>query len=165
MDFYNKTWNLIENTKYKQLWISEKIKQFQKRERTINIILALTSSSSISGWIIWKEYAMIWATIIALSQLVQVSKPLFPFTKYIKELQNKYIILEKLNLELEKLWYNQQFDKLSEEEIETQYFDLKERITDILQFSSDLIMNESAKLEKKAEKGLKTYIKLTYQNS
>lgn len=162
MDLYTKTWNLIENTKYKEFWIAEKAKEYKKKERNINIFLAVTSASSISSWVIWKEYAFIWASIIAISQLIQVIKPLFPFNSYIQELQNKEVLLGSINLELEKLWYKLQYDKITEKAMEREFFKIKEKINEALKFRDDIIFEETPSLESKATDKVQTFLKVTY---
>ena len=39
-------------------------------DRTLKIVLAIASSSSIGAWVIWKDFSSVWAGIIAFSQVV-----------------------------------------------------------------------------------------------
>ena len=44
-------------------------------------IKAIATSSTIAGWAIWQNYAIIWGTIIAASQLIDALKDVFPHAK------------------------------------------------------------------------------------
>src|SRR5258706_183583 len=99
-------WSGLCNLKFKGYVLSFLVERFQKWDRSINIFLAVASSTSIAAWAVWKVEPMIWAGIIAFSQLVTVTKPYFPYYKYVKELNSKLLRIENLNLEFEKLWNN-----------------------------------------------------------
>ena len=40
----------------------------------LNFVKAIATSSTIAGWAIWQNYAIIWGAIIAASQLVDTLK-------------------------------------------------------------------------------------------
>ncbi len=44
--------------------------------------------SSIAAWEIWQEYQMVWAVIIALSQVITAIKPFLPFRQRLKPIRN-----------------------------------------------------------------------------
>jgi hypothetical protein len=48
---------------------------------SLGTIRAIASSGSIAAWALWKEYAFVWAVIIATSQVLDALKDVFPFTK------------------------------------------------------------------------------------
>lgn len=50
----------------------------------IGVVKAVASSSSIAAWVIWKDYAFIRGAIIAVSQVIDSLKDVFPVTKDIK---------------------------------------------------------------------------------
>ena len=47
----------------------------------IGVVKAVASSSSIAAWVVWKEYAFIWGALIAMSQVLDALKGVFPVTK------------------------------------------------------------------------------------
>ena len=53
-------------------------------EEPINIFLAVTSSGSIGGWVIWDKYSFLWAFIIAASQVINVVKQFLPYKTRVK---------------------------------------------------------------------------------
>ena len=48
---------------------------------SIGTIRAIASSGSIAAWALWKDYAFVWASIIAVSQVLDALKEVFPVTK------------------------------------------------------------------------------------
>ena len=44
----------------------------------LGIVKALAASSTIAGWSIWKDYALVWGIILALSQLLDAIKEYLP---------------------------------------------------------------------------------------
>ena len=86
--------------------MSLKVKQYRFYDKLLNIILAVTSSGSITSWTIWDDYAIYWGGLIALSQLITVLKPLFPFQKHVHTLNLRCYKQELLFLELIEMWQN-----------------------------------------------------------
>ncbi len=50
----------------------------------LGTLRAIASSGSIAAWALWKEYAFVWGTIIAASQVVDALKDVFPSRKNIR---------------------------------------------------------------------------------
>jgi hypothetical protein len=47
----------------------------------VGMLRAIASSGSIAAWALWKEHAFVWGAIIAVSQVADALKDVFPFTK------------------------------------------------------------------------------------
>ena len=47
----------------------------------LGVLRAIASSGGIAAWALWKEYAIVWGSIIAASQVRDALKDVFPFTK------------------------------------------------------------------------------------
>ncbi len=159
----NQIWATLNNLKFKGFYLSFIVEKFQRWDRNINIFLALTSSGSIAAWAIWNQNPMIWATIIALSQVMTVIKPYFPYFKYVKELNAKCYRIENLNVEIEKLWFKITSDKISEEDAAEEYFEIKKQMVEIFNFNDDTIFGETKKIEKKANERMRIFLKNEYQ--
>ncbi len=154
-----KIWNTLCNAKFKEYYIGYKLESLQHLDRNLNIFLAITSSGSIAGWLIWDKLYIIWSVIIGLSQVVNIIKPFFPFSKYIKEFNVKLIQMENLNLDFEKLWYNIESNKITKKVMENKYFALKKELTETLRFSEDTVIKTSEKIKNKSNKRMKIFIK------
>ena len=59
--------------------------RYQTKAKNINAFISgastISTAGSIAGWSLWDTYPTLWACIIAVSQIVQVIKPLMPFAK------------------------------------------------------------------------------------
>jgi len=158
----NQIWALLNNTKFHGYCLSILVDKFQSWERTTNVFLAVASSGSIAAWAIWKIEPMIWATIIAISQFIMAIKPYFPYFKYIKEFNSKNIRIDYLNIEIEKLWYNFQNGKITEEDAGILYFDIKKQLVEILNFGDDTVFRVTNGVERKANEKMKVFFKNDY---
>jgi hypothetical protein len=74
-------------------------------DRSIKAFLAVAASSSIGGWVIFQQYAIVWAAIVAASQVLQVVKDYLPYKNRLKALAGLSVDLNTLSLQAEDLWY------------------------------------------------------------
>jgi hypothetical protein len=65
-------------------------------------IRAIASSGSIAAWVIWRQYAFIWGSIIALSQVTDALKDVFPFYKrraalsrWVRQLDRMFVFAQR----------------------------------------------------------------------
>jgi hypothetical protein len=72
----------------------------------IGTIRAIASSGSIAAWALWKEYAFVWAAIIAVSQVLDALKDVFPTTKKHKAASEHTNQLESLFIDAQLEWEN-----------------------------------------------------------
>ncbi|MBL0047092.1 MAG: hypothetical protein IPP32_03235 [Bacteroidetes bacterium] len=155
-------WASLNDTKYKGYCLGFLVDKFQKWDRNINIFLAIASSTSIAAWAIWKVNPMVWAAIIAFSQVLTAIKPYIPYFKYVKELNTKSLKVDLLNIEFERLWYKLQHKKVTNEQAVEIYFDLRRQSTEIFNFGDDIIFEVKSKIEKRANERMKTFLKNNY---
>jgi hypothetical protein len=160
-----KIWATLVDLRFKGYCLMYLVNRFQRWERNINIFLAIASSTSIAAWAIWGDLKIVWGIIIALSQVLTVVKPYFPYFKYVKELNSKCLKIETLNIEFERLWHKMQTKQLSDQQAEDSYFDLKKAISETLNFGDDTIFDVSEKMEKKANEKMKIWLKNHYDIS
>ncbi len=60
----------------------------------LGTLKAIASSGGIAAWVIWKEYAFLWAAIIAASQVADALRDVFPFAKTHKAAANTRLLLK-----------------------------------------------------------------------
>lgn len=161
---YQLIWNQMQNSKFKEFYINLLLERFQKMDRLINIFLVIVTSTSISAWAIWQfDYLKwLWAVLIAASQIMLLIKPYLNFTKYAKELNEKYFLLQTLNVEYEKLWLSYKFEKITNEQAFEKAFDLKNTLTKGLNFSDEIIISEKKELVAKAKEKLGNYLRTNF---
>jgi|ERR1700722_11359921 len=72
----------------------------------IGTIRAVASSGSIAAWALWREHAFVWAAIIAISQVLDAVKDVFPVTKRHKVASDHVNQLESLFIDAQLEWEN-----------------------------------------------------------
>ena len=157
-----KIWYYMLDSKFQSLYLDYQVSKYQKYDRNINIFLALASSSSIGAWAIWNEYQILWAIIIAASNVVNIIKPYFPYSKYIKDLNERALSMQNLHLDYERLWYNFDNDQVLEDLATQKFFDLKSKGVTTLRLNDDTLVFEDEKIYQVAEEKMRSYVKNNY---
>jgi hypothetical protein len=152
-------WSLLNDVKFKGYCLGFVVEKFQKWDRNLNIFLALSSSGSVAAWAIWNTYPLIWAGIIALSQVITVVKPYFPYFKYVKELNKKCFQVDNLSIDIERLWYEYRNETIDEKVAADRYFEIKKQIAEIFTFGDETIFDITKNIENKANGRMEIYLK------
>jgi hypothetical protein len=155
-------WTNLLNSKFKCIYLGHLINRNKRISLGINIFLAIISLSSISAWAIWKVLPGLFTTFIAVSNILMVIKPLLSYEKKIKELTEKLILLEDVQFEYEKLWYQLETKEINEGQVSKTFFDIYEKQKNSLRTSTELIMGENKKITSKSDKETDSYIKNLY---
>ena len=77
--YQNRFWNQLKELKVHVFYLQNYAVSSGRYDQSINIFLAIASSSSIAAWALWKEYQFVWACIIAIAQVITAVKPLLPY--------------------------------------------------------------------------------------
>jgi len=154
-----KLWYNLLDTRFKAFYFDELTTRYQVINRRLNVFLAITSSASIASWAIWEHLNFIWGVIIAASTVINVIKPYFPFHKYVNEISRTATQLDNLHWEYEKLWFNNENNKITEDECFELFMELKKRSIDVLKFSEETILKENKKMEKKSNLLMDIYLR------
>lgn len=110
-------WSLLITVKTEAFYFANYAIITEKWNRSIDMGLAIASSLSIAGWVIWNEFAWVWGIIIMSSQVIVAIKHLMPYKIRLKLLNDLYIITAKISLAIEKEWFSIAEGKLTDEEI------------------------------------------------
>lgn len=125
--YQERYWKELFQLKVHVNYLDIYLEKTEKFENSINIFLAITSSSSICGWVIWQKYGFVWAIIIAASQLVTAIKMYLPYKQRLKILSGLIHEFEELLHYCELKWYDVSEGKLTEEEIHNLQFEIRKR--------------------------------------
>ena len=80
----------------------------------------------------------LWAGMIAITQVIQAVKPYFPYSRYIRTLNEKSKLLHDINRRFERLFFNIDYKTLTADEIADQYFNLKTEAENVCFFGDDM---------------------------
>lgn len=111
--FWKELYQLKVHINYVEAHIHEAV----WRDRAIKMFMAITSSASIGAWVIWHELSFLWASIIALSQVLAAVSPHLPFKERLKTYSSLLHELEEVFIQAESKWYEVSSGKLDEDEI------------------------------------------------
>jgi hypothetical protein len=75
------------------------------------------SSGGIAAWVVWKDYPFLWSGIIALAQLLDALKNVFPFAKLHKSASDLTVALELLFIDAQYEWEKIYAGKMGDEDI------------------------------------------------
>jgi len=134
-EYQEKYWQELYDLKVHTTYFEIYLLQTEKINTYINAFLAITSSSSIASWVIWKEYAFLWASIIVISQFITAIKEFLPYNSRITPISKVLKEMELLSLKYEEQWFYIADGQKMEEEINTLRFALKKSKVDILRKS------------------------------
>lgn len=100
-------------------------------DKTINIFVAIASSTSIAAWAIWQKYSFGWSIIIAISQVLTTIKGFLPYSKRLKMLVPFMEDLKFLYNKIEYNWFKVASGDLSEDEINELLYAFKDEFANI----------------------------------
>ncbi|MFA5330525.1 MAG: hypothetical protein WC384_22220 [Prolixibacteraceae bacterium] len=158
MDIRTKIWNFLNDSKTNECFASLILKQYQKFDLILNLFLVFATTSSVAAWAIWKEFPLLWAFIIAVSQLLTISKPYFLFPKYIKVFHEKNILWQQLSLDLEELWHKINYSTIDETDASSLYFELRRKCLVFDKVPEDIIFFDFNRFQDEAERQCNLYI-------
>ncbi|MCF8230087.1 MAG: hypothetical protein K9G58_14805 [Bacteroidales bacterium] len=159
----DKIWYNLVNTKFKCYYIGYLIRKYQRQSISINSFLSVISLSSVSAWVIWEIIPWLWALLIALSNVLIAIKPFLTLDKKIKELNEKLSVLELIQAEYEKIFFEHFMKYIDDKVASKKYFDNYDKQIKTLRTSDELLIGRDRKLIRKADKDTDRYIENNYQ--
>lgn len=156
-------WRFFIQLKVWQIYLDLYADNSYKWERRINMITAISASSSIAAWAIWGQMDFIWAIIIAISQVVNAIKPYLPYGKRLEMINPLINDLQSLYIKMEYNWFKVSNGEFKESEINDMLFGFKNeyRVLEKKNIkSNDLLQNE--KLRRLADDRAASFIASNY---
>ena len=127
-DSQSRYWSFMFDLITHIYYLENYLQHYQKIERYLNCFLAIVASASIASWAVWKNFpSFIWASIIALSQVINAIKHLLPFAKREEILRNMLPELRKLLFRCELNYYNVSNGRITDSSIHELIIEFKER--------------------------------------
>jgi hypothetical protein len=156
-------WNQLKETKTHVIYLHLYAASSEWWDKSANIFLALTSSSSIAAWALWQKYQFFWLIIIAASQVLSAIKPFMPYKQRLKALQNLNDKIQEIALEYEKGWFDVAEGHLTEREIHDLNIELKNKALIAEKKSlKNIVLPKKSKLLQEAEAEADTYFQNNY---
>lgn len=157
-----KIWNNMVNTKFKAKYTYECYRRANLIGRMYSFFLSFASASSVAVWAVWQSVPILWASIVALAQFLQIAKPYLLFLKHEKDFLELSFKYAYLSLDYERLWVKYDADRLSEEEADSEFYILRENAIQIEDAYKQAHCLRFKKLIKKAEQDVKNDLSLNF---
>ena len=156
-------WNQLKEFKTHVIYLHNYAAHSEWWDKTINIFLAITSSSSIAVWAIWQKHQIIWAVILALSQVVTAIKPFLPFKQRLKAVSDLNDKIQEISLKCEKGWFSVAEGELTDKEIHELCISLRDNaLTAEKKCLKNIVLPKNMKILKKAEIEADQYLTNNY---
>lgn len=156
--YQHQYWNELQALKAHVLYLELYQLHSEWWDRTINMFLAIMSSASIGGWVIWKQFSFLWGALIAASQVASVIYKFLPFKARIKPISIAAMELSLLADEAEKAWFDVSGGYLTERQIHEKRFEIREAKSKIMKAHfGGMVLPVKERLMKKAEEQMTAY--------
>lgn len=163
-DAQNRYWKTMVHLQVHIYYLAAYLLRFQRIERRIGYFLAVAASASIGGWAVWQKYWVVWAIVIATSQVLNAIRHLLPYQKRIKVLQGMLPELNRLLLDAERGFYDVSQGGITDEAIHSQTIEIKARKSAIVDRLDECAFGDSAKYLATAEVKAERYFQGMYGN-
>ena len=87
--YQERYWNMLVEARVHVFFLYHYASSSESMDKAINAFLAITSSTSIAAWVIWKKFTLIWTILIAVSQIISAVKPFLPYNQRYKAVEIK----------------------------------------------------------------------------
>lgn len=127
----DKYWAYYTGTKYELLYFYEYLNDSYKWLRALEAFLAVVSSSSVAAWAVWNELPLLWALLIAASQVMSAVKQYLPYSKRIQALNELLPRLDTVVNRIDHDWFQVDKGTLGEGQVNDLLFSYKKECTDL----------------------------------
>lgn len=121
-------WKDFYQLKVDIVFIQGLIPELERNERWLKMFSAVTSSVSIGAWVIWKEWAIIWGGVIAISQVVAAIHPHLPYKERLKAYSSVLREFEAIFIDAEHKWPSIADGSISSKEINKERSQLQKKM-------------------------------------
>ena len=138
------------NVKFQSVYLSKLAEESGKIDKFLSLITALTSSGSVAALAVWQEFPWIWASVVFISQLINIGRPFFPQIKNTRSYIEYSYDLDRIYLEYEKKWIdceNNSFEKADNvfKKMRNKEFETNEKYKMLFVPNNILLRNKSRK--------------------
>lgn len=156
----NRIWSELTQSKHNVEFASAYSDGQRSRIRFFNLVILVFSTGGIMGWKIWDSLPLVACVIIASASLLRLIQPqLIMDDKLLKKLDDVHRFYVDYFNQLEQLWLDFEADRISNEDAQTRFYNLKNLESDINSIVSEVIRNKPKRIVKKCKVNSDTYFK------
>ena len=153
IDYQHRFWNELKAIKSEIEYLRLYLIEAERIDNSIKLTLAVASSGGIAGWALWRNQNLqiVWATLIAVSQVVNAINRFLPWEKRIKAIHGAKSELAGIFLFAEREWFSVSEGLLTIQEIHEITLDIKERRNSVLErYLGEVLLPDRNRFVKKA---------------
>jgi len=150
MDYQKLYWASMVHCKHELLCLEEVYRGSVRANRALKLIIAISSSTAVAAWMIWRLFPYLWSAIVITGQFLLILADVTPFQKRLFEASAITSELGVLYRKIERSWTSVAQGKMTADEIMTlreDYIDEWEAIKD-RHFDGDSIRLPAHRVDK-----------------
>lgn len=155
-------WKVMVHLQVHIYYLAAYLLRFQRVERRIGYFLAIAASASIGGWAVWQKYWLVWALVIAASQVLNAIRHILPYQKRVEVLQGVLPELNRLLLDAERGFYDVSQGLITDQAIHNQTIEIKARKSDVVDRLDECAFGDCVKYMSIAERKAARYFEGLY---
>jgi hypothetical protein len=155
-------WNEMIDLKSESSYIRLYRDALAKWVTGLGALKAIASSAGIAAWAIWKEYAFVWGAIIAIAQVADALKDVFPFARKHKAASTYSMTIDNLFNDVQLEWESIFSGRYTDEEIMKRLHQLRKLRLDALQHNFPDGLAARNTLAVLAKQTAEDYFQITY---
>lgn len=156
--YQQRYWSMLVEARVHVSYLHHYAANSEWRDKAVNIFLAVTSSSSIAAWAIWREFTWVWPALIAGSQVVSAVKPFLPYNQQRKAVVALADAYQSICLQIENLWFSVAEGLFTDEKIHEETIRFRGLLLDAERMAMDgTILPRNPKLMSLAEVDARKY--------
>ncbi len=136
------------------------------KDNSLTMFGAIMATTSVSTWAIWQKFDIIWAILVAASQVLAATKQYLPYKKRIAPMRAVSYLYEEIFLEAESMWYDISQGNKTESEINQLMTELKGKQLKAWKKSiGDVTIPHRPKIRERADKLTAEYFTQAYNTT
>lgn len=149
----NRFWNELTQAKHDVEYSSIYLDWQKSVSNLFNILVLAFSTSGILGWKFWDNIPLIACFIVSGISLLRLLQPhLMMDEKSLAKLNQIQLLYCNYFNKLEKLWYQYEDNKLSEEVVRSKFFKMVDKQAEINKMLNEINVKKPKRLVRKAKK-------------
>jgi len=121
MKIADRIWNELTTNLYKGIYTNIHNARIRKLSDGINLFTTFATSGAVAGWAIWRDIPELWAVIIGINQLLNLSKPYIGKIRDYELYHELEMFYNEQYFDLDNLWLKISLGDLTNDEINTEY--------------------------------------------
>ena len=100
----NSIWHSVLDADFNARYWKTLVVRYSKREKSLQIFLAIMASGTVAGWGVWNDIPYLWKALSGISAIVAITLPILNQQKTIEEMSYLSGKWGELRIEYEGLW-------------------------------------------------------------